>query len=484
MVKMRFPRRFKPKKGNEDRALQTVDSTNKESVVSEASSDLHFLTKKHSSGSSKSSLSFTKSKRVKDFTTFTAVIDSIDGIISTNTGRHVPLGQRNQPIFAILSYYKRVATTGNTVKTNMLSLPLVKSSSSIGKRERYFARFSEDDDQQSFNLATAMRRSDNFKCGYEPRELDFEISLMRGSEVAKLGYATLVLTGDEDGTLQLISVNSDKAVTNTVRKAMVANKPSKTSLSSVTTTGAKMVSFSNDPTHKYTLQRGILRVSIHLTPSNPTEYLGGAEDGPASMLLSIGHSDSISCLSSGGMTTEMIKQRYPNTSISGRCGQGETLRYPSAYSQPQKNSYKSPANSDYIMQNSYNKLKKLHTTEDLGIFCSITESETLGDENTAVETIESNERERRARTNHRRSEEYDEDSVSDEYSDDGGDSTRIPNFSSGEEEDKESGRGSYSEDESALLDDISLGSIRFKDIAESRSRSSSTKKKTASELLA
>jgi len=108
-----------------------------------------------------------------------------------------------------------------------------------------------------------MRKDDHSKTGYESRELDLQVGLMKGSEVIKIGTASLVLDGDENGSLQLLSIFTKKVKTNPVRnKSKTTNKPIKTSKSQIVTAATKSVSFLTDPSRKYTLQRSVLRVSI------------------------------------------------------------------------------------------------------------------------------------------------------------------------------------------------------------------------------
>lgn len=406
----------------------------KASIASEASSELRLLTKKHSL--TKKTLSFAKAKKQenKDIITFEASIDSIDGIIATSTGRMGAIGQRDQPTFAIISYYKKVVSTGSAVKTNMLSLPLVKSSSSIGKRERYYAKFTEDDEPQSFNLSACMRRNSNYKSGYEPRELDFEISLMRGSEVMKLGTSTLVLHGNESGSIQLIPAGTTKTVTNTLRKAMIANKPSKTSVSSVTTAGTRTVSFSNDPTRKYTLQRSILRVTVFIKGEEtvPSQYLQDPDHAPNSMMLSLGHSDSVSILSSGGVTTEVLKQKYKS--------QAEISK-------------------DATIGSSRSSIPKLNTqtaSTEIDIDLDIESTFSGQDEYSRATSVDYNAQ--CGRGLNLMSSESEETEIESRVS-----SAQLPSFGSSSSE--ESGRiTSFSDDESALLDEISIGTIKFKGI--------------------
>lgn len=269
-------------------------------------SELKLLTKKHSHSSKNRSLG--RSGKVKDVITFTTSIDLVDGIIVTNTGRKMLTENERSPIFAVISYSKKVVSSGKIVKTNLMSMPLRKSASSFGNRERYFAQFTDGDGPQSFVMSAMMQQDPRFISGYQPRELDFEISLMKGGEVVKLGTSTLVLNGDEDGSTKILPVCSSKAVTNTVRKTMTANKPSKTSVSSFSSKGMKMVSFSGDSSRKYSVQRATCRVSVNIlqeSKSNQSLLLENNDTLPHSMILSIDKSDSVSVLSLGGVTSNM-----------------------------------------------------------------------------------------------------------------------------------------------------------------------------------
>ena len=414
---------------------QSDSSRNKETIVSEASSELKLLTRRHSLTASRS-ISMIRSKKEKKVITFTAIMDSIDGIIATNHGRQSLIGQRNQPVFVVVSYYKKIMSTGKTVKTNMLSLPLVKSNSSIGKRVRLYAKFSDEDHPQTFSLSAAMRRDSSYKSGYEPRELDVEISLMRGSEVVKLGSTAIVLSGDEDGSMQIVAVNSSKAITNTVRKAMIANKPSKTSVSSLSTTTAKMVSFASDPSCKYTLQRSILRFSVLVKGTNKSQsqYLEDTSNMPSSMILSVGNSDSVSCLSSGGVTSDIFKERPKKTNHSYEDDIGENFR----------------------------KMQTLNTTStDLNM--SLATTRTRDDDFTLDESDASE-----ALCKQNQCFGNDLMRLSSDNSSSDNSSSDSNNDTDGERElpsyDESNGKETLSEDESALLDEVSIGTIKFKEI--------------------
>jgi hypothetical protein len=199
----------------------------------------------------------------RDLVDFIISIESLDGIMSTNKGRrHQNIGQLGAPVFGVLSYSTRLAENGKVVKTNIPSMALVKSTS-IGKRERWHANFGypnmESDALEQIHLTLPMvsKQMNSRKCEYHERRLDLDINLMRGSEVIRLGFASISLCGNEYGRSQLISVGQEKLV-RTMRKQ--GNK--RISQKKKTTIGVKSVSFMKDPTRRFSLQRSNLRVSV------------------------------------------------------------------------------------------------------------------------------------------------------------------------------------------------------------------------------
>lgn len=413
-----------------DSILASVETTTRDTIESEPTGDLSVLTRKHKHFGNIHS-PFTKSKNEKDILSFTAVIDSIDGIICTKNLRQTVHGQRDLPVFAILSYHKKVVNTGKALKTNMLSLPLLKSSSSIGNRERLYANFSEDEEPQSFSLSSAMRRDVNFKSGYEPRELDFEISLMRGSEVIKMGIVPLILTGEENGCLQMISIQSSK----TVRKSMTANKPTKISVSSVVATGNKMISFRNDSSCKYSLQRSVLRLSVSIQKEKVSpDYMQNDIGNLTSMMLSIGTDDNVSVLSNGGASTMMRKQDFEaDAKAYQMLRKGTESTSASGSSESFESKQRGSADNFFLPQ--WNALDALISDgeEDSSDSESDSDRETEDGESTHIEAKASEESEE-------------------------GESAYIDAIDSEESEDVE---GMDSDEDSTLLDNISLGTIQF-----------------------
>ena len=255
------------------------------------------------SKSTVSSASGSSALSTADIIDFTVSIEALDGIISTNTGgRHKNIGQLGGPVFGVISYSQKVSGNANVIKTNIPSMPLVKSASSIGNRERYQAAFGYPDGNvnalEQVQLTLPMNKSRTGKSGFRPRHFDLTLSLMRGSEVMKLGVASITLCGDECGESKLVAIGQEKTVHTT---RMKGNRP--VSHKSKTTVGARSASFINDPSRRFSLQRSTLRVTIvakQRTGNGATSaYLQRASKTPytpVTELLSFGFSDTVSVI--------------------------------------------------------------------------------------------------------------------------------------------------------------------------------------------
>lgn len=213
-----------------------------------------------------------------DMIDFTISIEAIDGIIMTSstTANIVRLAnpkkakddrQRLPPVFGLVTYQQSVGAHSEH-KTNIPSRPLVKSKSSIGKRERYCASFgsssrykkNSDKKLEQIKMTMPMRKSKSRPSGYVEKQLDLCVGLMRESEVIKLGLASVPLYGDEYDESKLIPVvqqEKEKALTATrmYKNRSLSRKPK-------TILGVKSVYFPSDPSRKYSIQCANLRLSI------------------------------------------------------------------------------------------------------------------------------------------------------------------------------------------------------------------------------
>lgn len=213
----------------------------------------------------------------KDMIDFTISIEAIDGIIVTSStaAKITRLGTTKKaedelnmpPVFSLVTYQHSAGAHGN-LKTNIPSRQLVKSKSSIGRRERYYAYFGSsgrsrkksDKKLDQIKITMPMRKNKSRPSGYVEKKLDLSVGLMRGSEVIKLGSACVALHGDECGESKLVPVVQEQKEksTNTARLSRnrsITRKPK-------TILGARSVCFSSDPSRKYSIQCANLRLSV------------------------------------------------------------------------------------------------------------------------------------------------------------------------------------------------------------------------------
>lgn len=214
---------------------------------------------------------------------FTISIESFDGIIMTScattnitnsfvsSSKKSSTGPSSVPVLGVVTY-QQMAGNHSKVKTHIPSMPLVKSKSSIGKRERYCAVFGKPSNrnkkassgnQEQIKISLPMKRSKSRPSGYAERQLNLTIGIMRGSEVIKLGAASVPLNGDEYGESRLIPIvqkgnekSSTIQISRTYKSSRITSGRPKTIL------GARSACFSSDPSRKYSIQCASLRLSI------------------------------------------------------------------------------------------------------------------------------------------------------------------------------------------------------------------------------
>jgi len=303
------------------RALRKSNSKSSRTIIVDEK-DMHAVTKKFSSSTSivrtptiSTTSSGNSSKKETDIIDFTISIEALDGIIATNTrGRHANIGQLGVPVFGVVAYRQKIAGSKNVVKSNIPSMPLVKSNSSFGNRDRFHAGFGYTHERrgnkhEQIKIAIPMRKNKYSASGYIDRQFDLSFSLMRGSEVIKMGVVSTILSGNERGESKLVQISQEKTVRTTRMKGNT-----RISRKSKTTVGARTASFIQDPSRRYSLQRANIRVTVQasnremLKNSATSAYVLGhsnSDDGkavPVTELISIGQSESISVIT--GMETK------------------------------------------------------------------------------------------------------------------------------------------------------------------------------------
>ncbi len=278
----------------------------------------HSLTLRTRSSGSMNGVSIASKRPV--IVEFSIAIEAVDGIIATGTGRRPNPGQYNVPTFAVISYRQKVSGSQKIVKSNIPSMPLQKSASSIGNRERYHASFGYREgpriEPEVIEMALPMTVDNRSLSGYETKQIDFSLGLMKGSEVLNMGVACVSLNGDELEDSKLVRLGEEK----TVKTTSIRGKK-KVTTSTTTAVGARCMSFSQDPSRKYSLQRATLRVTVKSrvqVPKNSStnKYMRVREPStppPISELISIGHSGSISVITGEDSLELMTKQVYSSS---------------------------------------------------------------------------------------------------------------------------------------------------------------------------
>jgi len=217
-----------------------------------------------------------------DVINFIIAIDQIDGIRCLNLAGQ---GTSNADVpVIIISYFKKFLPTGENVKYNIASFPIVKCNSSIGRKEKYVAKF-ENDFCNMTTLSVEMVKNKFSKSGYDTRELTLQIGLMKGGELINLGAASLSLQGDERAASKQIPVGEVMSITKKTGNKKYVCKRSKT-----ITTGLTPTSFPGDPHREYTVNKSFLRFSYIQAESHASEEIQPS-------LITLGISESVSNLS-------------------------------------------------------------------------------------------------------------------------------------------------------------------------------------------
>ena len=186
----------------------------------------------------------------------------------------------NAPTTAVVSFRKNAFSSHTSLETFLPSLPLSLPSSTIGNKTRYGASWPSEQSEllqdnaniarSSFKLTRCMQQ-ETFIPGetrataagavsnYVHETLEIRINLSRGTELVPLGSASIVITGDEEGEVQM------HVPTNPIE-----NKPKTKKLGSrfkSKSKGNKYGYFTSDPSRRYYLdENATLRVGVQVIP--------------------------------------------------------------------------------------------------------------------------------------------------------------------------------------------------------------------------
>jgi hypothetical protein len=176
------------------------------------------------------------------------------------------------PTTAVVSYRKNTYSSQTALETFLPSVPINNPMSSIGSRYRYQASWpseqsalARDDSalvRSSFKLTRCMKQEAfvpgaGIGSNYVHETLELKINLSRGTELLRLGTATLVLTGEEEGEIQIIVPVKAIDLSKKMNKKRVKVQPNKYGF------------FSGDSTRRFFLdENSTLRVGIRVLPQD------------------------------------------------------------------------------------------------------------------------------------------------------------------------------------------------------------------------
>ena len=198
-----------------------------------------------------------------------------------------PLENPNAPTTAVVSYQKNALGSHTALETFLPSVPLHHPSSSQGCNFRYAATWPSEQqssavvernekaiEMSSFKLTRCMKQgmfvpgAGAVGSNYVHETLELKLNLSRGTELIRLGTASLVISGEEEGEVQI----------NIPAKPIVQNpkKTNKNRFKNGTKWKAKSNKygyFGDDPTRRYYLdENATLRVGIQVIPEQTIKF--------------------------------------------------------------------------------------------------------------------------------------------------------------------------------------------------------------------
>eukprot|EP00542_Grammatophora_oceanica_P015787 CAMPEP_0194032762 /NCGR_PEP_ID=MMETSP0009_2-20130614/5628_1 /TAXON_ID=210454 /ORGANISM="Grammatophora oceanica, Strain CCMP 410" /LENGTH=505 /DNA_ID=CAMNT_0038673293 /DNA_START=48 /DNA_END=1565 /DNA_ORIENTATION=+ len=195
------------------------------------------------------------------------------------------------PTTAVISFKRNVTSSALSITSHLPSLPLGLPTSMVGTKSRYVASWpagtapnasavdADLAEHSTFTLSRVMmkeqylpERSGTLMSGYVHETIDLTINLSRGREIIPLGVASLVISGDEEGTLYMNL--PAKAVRVVGKKQFIYNRREEEEKKRAMTprmfkTRPKKIRFKSDPQSYYTLdENASLKVSVQVFPNS------------------------------------------------------------------------------------------------------------------------------------------------------------------------------------------------------------------------
>lgn len=183
------------------------------------------------------------------------------------------------PVTALVSCKRNISSSGNFMETFLPSLPVSSAGSVFGDTARYSAAWpaSEPDvymgtdhiERSTFELIRVLKH-EPYRSGsrmaqamyYTPETVDIRISLCCGKEMIHLGFASFVITGDEEGEVVM------NLPAKTKDNAWGESKPT----TKTPREGSDLSAFSHSPKLLYQLdENATIRIGVRVVPQECVE---------------------------------------------------------------------------------------------------------------------------------------------------------------------------------------------------------------------
>ena len=218
--------------------------------------------------------------------------NTIDGKSTTSTSELSAVEEENfitnpnAPTTAVVSFRKTVVGSQQTMETFIPSVPLSSASDIHGMTSRYSASWPSEQstlvrdenamERSSLKLIRCMKqesyvpgklRTNAAPSNYVHETIELRINLSRGTELVPLGTASVVISGDEEGEIQMTIPAKPYVYSDS--KRLSKRPPSKTKEKSRKN---KRGYFSADPTRRFYLDdHATVRVGIQAIPQEAIE---------------------------------------------------------------------------------------------------------------------------------------------------------------------------------------------------------------------
>ncbi|KAG7359879.1 hypothetical protein IV203_034977 [Nitzschia inconspicua] len=186
------------------------------------------------------------------------------------------LNNKGVPTTAVVSCHKNAISSQTSLETFLPSMPIQRPIATFVNKVRYAASWPSEQsslhlddgsiDRSSFQIIRCMQQSTFIQgvgvgSNHIPETVELRINLSRGTELIRLGTATLVINGDEEGEVSM-NIPAKPALLDARKMKKKKNKRNKYGY------------FSDDSTRRYFLDdNATLRVGIQVIPEEAVRFV-------------------------------------------------------------------------------------------------------------------------------------------------------------------------------------------------------------------